>query len=102
MDEQIPVTVKILDRTYRLRIGKDSEQSLRQAAELIDTQAGMYGKNFAYQDHQDLLAMVALSQTTELVKMQDNLKFKDKELIDKLAEVDSVLESHLHPAQDSL
>lgn len=102
MEELQSVTVTILDRTYPLKIERTKEAALRRAAELIDTQARAYGKRFAAKDRQDLLAMVALTQITELFQMQDSLTFKDKELIDRLTELDSALEKHLHPAQNSL
>ena len=78
------------------------ESYLRKAAALIDSQARLFKKNFPQNDKQDLLAMVALTQVTELIKLQDSLKYKDEELIEKLKDIDSVLESHLHPTQNSL
>ena len=62
----------------------------------------MFKKQYGHRDNQDLLAMVALAQVTELIKTQDSLKFKDNELIEKLAEIDSMLNNNLHPTQNSL
>lgn len=101
MEEQ-SVSVNILDRKYKLTISKEDEAFLRQAASLIDSQARQFGKVYGYRDHQDLLAMVALSQITELTKIQENLKFKDKELIDKIKDINTLLEKYLHPSQNSL
>ena len=100
--ESVPVTVKILERSYKLRIVPSEERWLREAAALIDSQARLFSKHYEHRDHQDLLAMVALSQVTELVKTQESLKYKDTELIEKLTEIDSVLEQSLHPTQNSL
>lgn len=102
MEEMQSVSVSILDKQYKLKIERSREAALRRAAELIDSQARAYGKHFAFQDRQDLLAMVALTQITELFQIQDNLKYKDQELIKKLQELDSALEKHLHPDQNSL
>lgn len=96
------VTVTILDRSYKLQVATADEQHLRNAASLIDAQARLFGKQYSYRDHQDLVAMVALTQITELVKMQDNLQYKDNELIKKLTDIDSLLEQNLHPTQNSL
>lgn len=101
MDKQT-VNVKILDRNYKLSSSAQDERYVRDAAALIDSQARLFGKMYSYQDHQDLVAMVALSKVTELVKIQENLKYKDNELITKLAEIDSVLEQNLHESQNSL
>ena len=102
MEETIPVTVSVLGRKYKLKIAQSQEEALRKAAQLIDSQAKMYGNSYSYRDHQDLLAMVALEQTTELTKIRENLKFKDSKLIDKIAEIDNALENYLHPTQNSL
>ena len=67
---ELPVTVNILDRPYKLKISRDDEYFLRKAADLIGEQAASYGKMYAYNDRQDLLAMVALTQITQLLKLQ--------------------------------
>ncbi|MBP5515365.1 MAG: cell division protein ZapA [Bacteroidales bacterium] len=100
--ENVSVTVKILERDYKLSIAASEEKYLRSAASLIDTQARLFKKQYGHRDPQDLLAMVALAQVTELVKTQDSLQYKDTELINKLTEIDSVLENSLHPSQNSL
>lgn len=100
--ETVSASVSILGRTYKLRVASDDEEALRKAAEAIETQAKNYGKMYAYNDHQDLLAMVALTQITQLTKIQDSLRFKDTDLAQRLRSIDSVLEQILHPTQNSL
>ena len=100
--ETVSASVSIMDRTYRLRVAAADEEALRKAAVAIDKQARQYGGMYAYNDHQDLLAMVALTQITQLTKMQDSLKFKDTELAQRLQSIDSVLEATLHPTENSL
>ncbi len=86
--ETISASVNILGRTYKLRVASEDEEALRKAAEAIDTQAKSYGKMYAYNDHQDLLAMVALTQITQLTKIQDSLRFKDTDLAQRLQSTD--------------
>ncbi len=100
--ETIQASVSILGRTYRLRVAAGDEAALRKAAEAIDSQAKQYGNMYAYNDHQDLLAMVALTQITQLTKIQESLRFKDTDLAQRLQSIDSILEQILHPAQNSL
>ena len=100
--ETVSASVNILGRTYRLRVAASDEEALRKAASAIESQAKQYGSMYAYNDHQDLLAMVALTQITQLTKMQDQLRFKDTDLAQRLQSIDSVLEGILHPAQNSL
>ena len=100
--ETVSASVNILGRTYKLRVATEDEEALRKAAGLIDAQAKTYGKQYAYNDHQDLLAMVAVTQITQLTKIQDSLRFKDTDLAQRLRSIDSVLEDILHPTQNSL
>lgn len=95
--ESISVSVNILGRTYRLRVAPDDEAALRKAAQAIENQSKQYGNMYAYNDHQDLLAMVALTQITQLTKIQDSLRFKDTDMAQRLQSIDSVLEGILHP-----
>lgn len=100
--ETVPASVNILGRTYKLRVASEDEEALRKAAEAIGEQARKYGQMYAYNDHQDLLAMVALTQITQLTKIQDSLHYKDTDLAQRLQTVDSVLEQILHPTRNSL
>ena len=98
--ETISASVNILGRTYKLRVASEDEEALRKAAEAIDMQAKNYGKMYAYNDHQDLLAMVALTQITQLTKIQDSLRYKDTDLAQRLQSIESLLEQILHPTKD--
>ena len=100
--EMISVTVKILDREYKLTSAKSDETAVRKAAALIDSQARIFKKNLEHRDGQDLLAMVAITQVTDLIKTKDSFKYKDNELIEKLKDIDNLLENNLHPTQNSL
>ena len=102
MMETVPVAVNILGRTYRLRVAPGDESALRRAAQNIENQSKQYGNMYAYNDHQDLLAMVALTQITQLTKMQDSLRYKDTDMAERLQSIDSVLDGILHPTQNSL
>ena len=100
--DTVQASVNILGRTYRLRVAPSDEAALRKAAESIESQARQYGNMYAYNDHQDLLAMVALTQITQLVKVQDSLRYKDTELEQRLTSIDQILDGILHPTQNSL
>lgn len=95
--DTVQASITILGRTYRLRVATEDEAALRKAAEAIEKQAKQYGNMYAYNDHQDLLAMVALTQITQLTKIQDSLRFKDTDLAQRLQSIDTILEGILHP-----
>lgn len=89
--EKVMTTVTILDRKYRLNTSQEESGSLKDAAELIDTQARAYGKLYGYKDQQDLLAMVALTQITRMTKKQDGVRPIDPNLLAKLEAIDNQL-----------
>lgn len=91
---ELPATVRILDRPYKLKVKPETEQFLRKAAEMIDSQARNYGKMYAYNDRQDLLAMVALTQITQFLELQSRLEFADTKLESKLTEIKKLLEEN--------
>ena len=50
---------------------------------------------YAYNDRQDLLAMVALTQITQLLRLQDREQFMDKELEARLTNINTMLDTKL-------
>jgi cell division protein ZapA (FtsZ GTPase activity inhibitor) len=97
--DKLSVTVTILGRTYKLTIERKDEVYLRRAASLIDSQVKDYAKVYGHKDNQDLLSMVALSQITQLVKMHDDIKYKDNNLVQKLSELDAILSEELEKTE---
>ena len=89
---ELPATIHILDRPYKMRINADDEQFLREAGVLIDSQAKEYAKMYAYNDRQDLLAMVALTRITQLLKLQHKQQFRDTRLEGRLTEINQLLD----------
>ena len=89
---ELPATIHILDRPYNMRINADDEQFLRETGAWIDSQAKEYAKMYAYNDRQDLLAMVALTQITQLLKLQHKQQFRDTRLEGKLTEINQLLD----------
>lgn len=89
--ETLSATVRILDRPYKLKINPRDEEFLRKAAEMIDSQAREYAQRYAYTDRQDLLAMVSLTQITQLLKLQHKQQFRDTKLENRLTEINQLL-----------
>lgn len=90
MDE-LSITVVIADRPYKLTISTDEEEAIRKAAAAIDNHIEKYASYFQYKDKQDLLAMVALQFSTSSIDFENQLKFRDKELMGRLSKIDEVL-----------
>lgn len=94
MDE-LSITVVIADRPYKLKVDRKEEEGLRRAAKVIEEQIEKYASSFQFKDKQDLLAMVALQFSASTIDLEEQVRYRDNEMLDKLAEIDKVLTEHL-------
>jgi cell division protein ZapA len=94
MDE-LTISVAIADRPYRLTIKRSEEEIIRKAANEINQSIKYYSDNFAYNDRQDLLAMVALEKTTNaLINKNDSVE-SDRFILSTLSELNDLLAENL-------
>ena len=94
---ELSVKVAIANRTYPLRIQKEEEQDVLNAALQINKRMKEFEDNYAVKDKQDLLAMCALQMLTD---KKDHGKQGIKEAFNKkLTEMDRMLADYLD-AQD--
>lgn len=94
MDE-LSITVVIADRPYKLKVDRNEEEGVRKAAKVIEEHMEKYASSFQFKDKQDLLAMVALQFSASTIEMEEQLRYRDNQMLDKLAEIDKVLTEHL-------
>ena len=88
---EFSISITVADRPYKLVIDKEYEELFRRAAKLIDSRIKTYSNNYAYKDKQDLLAMVALDNTINLLQHERNINEKETTLEKKLIELDIAL-----------
>jgi cell division protein ZapA len=93
--EELSITIMIADRSYKLLIEKEQEETVRNAAKMIDKRIREYSGSYAYKDKQDLLAMAALEFTTSLLQKERSVKEKEDDSDHKLAEIDKALDEAL-------
>jgi cell division protein ZapA (FtsZ GTPase activity inhibitor) len=94
MDE-LSITVVVADRPYKLKVKRSEEEGVRKAAKSIEEQIQNYASYFEFKDKQDLLAMVALQFAASSIEYESQLRYRDNEMLDKLAEIDQLLTEHL-------
>ncbi len=94
MDE-LTISVTIADRPYRLKIRKEEEERVRKAAKKINERIKQYSENYAFNDRQDLLAMVSLEFANSSMVFEGQLTETDQEVEEKLTEIDNILSEHL-------
>ncbi len=93
---ELTISVTIADRPYRLTIGRDEEETIRKAANEINNKIKFYAERFAFNDRQDLLAMVTLERATDALQKENIIRVKDEELTQKLDEIDRLLSESLN------
>jgi cell division protein ZapA len=95
MEELIPVTVVIADRSYRLRIHPKDEEVLRKTVKTINEKVIEFKTQFAGKDMQDYIAMVLLWFSTEQSsKMTEQVEKEN--ISNQLTVIERMLESHLN------
>lgn len=94
MDE-LSITVVIADRPYKLKVDRNEEEGLRKAAKVIEEQMEKYATYFQFKDKQDLLAMVALQFSASTIDLEEQVRYRDNEMLEKLTDIDEVLTAHL-------
>lgn len=95
MKTDLNIKVDIGGRPYSLTINRDEEELVRKAAKNVNDTITKYSKAFEYKDMQDLYAMVSLQYASGLMHIENEKSFREKEMKDKLIEVDELLSSHL-------
>ena len=90
MAEELPITITIAGRPYRLTIARDEEELVRKAAKNIEAQISHYG-HYKYSDKQDLLAMVALHFATLAISNENEVSFVTQSLSPTLTDLDKIL-----------
>jgi len=91
MADELPITVTIAGRPYRLTVSRKEEENIRKAVKNIDGQISHYAGNYRYSDKQDLLAMVALHFATVANNVQHEAAFISNSLTPTLTDMDSIL-----------
>jgi len=89
--EEFAISVNIAGRTYRLYVEAKDEENVRKAAVLINDKVNEFASNYAFKDKQDLLAMTALMNTSELLQTKAQSDTMSVAVFEKLKEIDGIL-----------
>jgi len=93
--EEFTISVNIADRPYRLTIKREEEEVIRKAANKINEKVKNYSANYAFNDKQDLLAMVALEEATVALNNEHKLSDIDNSVVNDLNDIDQMLTENL-------
>jgi len=90
MDKLIAINVIIADRSYRIKIAPEDEETVRGTVRLINEKFTEFKTEFAGKDIQDYISMVILWFATQQ-KAKEKLPIPE-ELTDKLNELEFLLD----------
>ena len=95
--EQTTIQFTIADRPYRLVVKPEEKETFEEAVHHIELQMKRYAENFAFQDKQDLLAMVALQYVSESLRLKKTEQQQKVEhfLTEKLLIIEETLDEVL-------
>ena len=82
-DEKFNIQLRIANKTYPITVTRDTEETYRKAAKLIQQRIDRYTASFFAEDKQDYYAMVMLDLAIALVTEQ-NIEDRLQTLVDKL------------------
>jgi cell division protein ZapA len=91
---EFTISVKIADRPYRLTIKREDEERIRRAANDINEKIKQYSENFAFNDKQDLLAMVALEERSNAMNSNEKRKQSEEMILHDLEKIDRYLDNN--------
>ena len=103
MGELLSVKVSIANRTYPLRITKEEEEKVLQAAQSVNKCVKEFEDSYAVKDKQDLLAMCSLQFASEAMghpkkgpKQQDNSQLINEQIDHLGSVIDKYLAEEKH------
>lgn len=94
-----PVTIAIAGLTYHLKISKSEQDVIQQAVSFINEHISEFEKQYPIKEKRDVLAMVSLQLTAELLKKQNQQQAEINRLQALLDELNAMVESHKHKVQ---
>ncbi len=93
MDDKLTIKVNVADRYYPLKISRNDEEKIRNAAKRINEKILQYKQRYSDNDNQDFLAMAALQYVVQVI---DSEQKKDiTPIMNELEQLDRELEEYL-------
>jgi cell division protein ZapA len=94
MDELIAATVVIGDRSYRIKVSREDEETVRKTAKIINDKVIEFKTQFAGKDMQDYVSMVLLWFATEQAS-EIKAGYDGEAVAGHLQSIENILDNHL-------
>ncbi len=93
------VTITIAGLNYHLKIKQSEQETVEQAVSFINEQVSNFEKQYPVKEKRDVLAMVSLQITAELLKKQQQQAAEIHRLQSILDELNTMVEGHNQKVQ---
>ena len=92
MDNQVSISIKLCNRTYRIKVAATNEAVVRKTAQEINDKLASLKKDFPGRDEQDYLAMSLIDHITSAQAQPINNASSDSEILTKLQAIQNLLD----------
>ena len=97
MDELIPITITLADRSYRIKVEPQDEESVRSTAKFINDKVMEFKHSIAGKDMQDYVSMALIWLATQPAHSVSNV-IMDNELKEGLDRLEGIVDKALNGA----
>lgn len=92
MSQQIPITIKLCNRTYRVKADAENEATIRKTVQEITEKINDFKSQFPGRDDHDYMAMILLDYITSAKNPTPVSNVKTDELLHKLQAISNLLD----------
>lgn len=92
MPQQVSITIKLLNRAFKIKVAAEHEATVRNTAQLINEKLAELKKTFPGRDEQDYLSMSLIDHITSSKEEKINLLIETDEVIQKLEDINNLLD----------
>jgi cell division protein ZapA len=96
MQDLIPITITIADRSYRIRVAPADEEMVRKTMKFLNDKIMEFKTNFAGKDMQDYVSMVLAWYATQ-PQAAVSQHIADDQVLEELLRIDGYMDKVLSP-----
>ena len=92
MNDQVIISIKLCNRTYRVKAAPENEATVRSTVQEISEKITELKKSFPGRDEQDYMAMVLIDHITSSKDQKTNSTVESDEILKQLAAINTLLD----------
>lgn len=93
MSEQVPIMIKLCNRSYKIRVAPEHEETVRRITKEIGEKITEFKSNFPGRDEQDYMAMTLIDHLTSAQAPAPTAAVDDTKIMKQLEALNQLLDS---------